>query len=163
MKKVALSLLFCGGVIFGQEAKVLTLSDAISYALENKADAKKALLDIRKGDAQIAETKSRAYPNISFSSNTTYNPLQQETVLPGEIFGQPGQQVKVAFGQKWTSSNNVQLSQVLFNQAVFTGLKAAKSKPCKIEFSKLKSMPNILNRNNASVLILFQHFRVLKK
>ncbi|WP_226064769.1 TolC family protein [Kaistella polysaccharea] len=127
MKKVALSLLFCGGVIFGQEAKVLTLSDAISYALENKADAKKALLDIRKGDAQIAETKSRAYPNISFSSNTTYNPLQQETVLPGEIFGQPGQQVKVAFGQKWTSSNNVQLSQVLFNQAVFTGLKAAKS------------------------------------
>src|SRR5690606_17807668 len=63
----------------------------------------------------------------SFSSNTTYNPLQQESVLPGEIFGQPGQQVKVAFGQKWVSSNNIQLSQVLFNQAVFTGLKAAKS------------------------------------
>ncbi|SFI65559.1 Outer membrane protein TolC [Kaistella treverensis] len=127
MKKVALSLLFCGGLVFGQEVKVLTLSEAISYALQNKAAAKKAQLDIRKGDAQIAEIKSRAYPNISFSSNTTYNPLQQESVLPGEIFGQPGQQVKVAFGQKWVSSNNIQLSQVLFNQAVFTGLKAAKS------------------------------------
>lgn len=127
MKKVALGLLLCGGLIFGQEAKVLTLSEAINYALLNKADAKKALLDIRKGDAQIAEVKSRAYPNISFGSNTTYNPLQQETVLPGEIFGQPGQQIKVAFGQKWVSSNNLQLSQVLFNQTVFTGLKAAKS------------------------------------
>jgi outer membrane protein len=127
MKKVALSLLFFGGVIFGQEAKILTLSDAISYALQNKAEAKKALLDIRKGEAQIAETKSQAYPNISFGSNTTYNPLLQETVLPGDFFGAPGQQVKVAFGQKWISSNNLQLSQVLFNQTVFTGLKAAKS------------------------------------
>ncbi len=127
MKKVALSLLFCGGLIFGQETKVLTLPEAISYALQNKADAKKALLDIRKGEAQIAETKSAAYPNISIGSNTTYNPLLQESVLPGEIFGAPGQQIKVAFGQKWISSNNIQLTQVLFNQAVFTGLKAAKT------------------------------------
>lgn len=127
MKRVALGLLFCSTMIFAQETRILTLSEAISYALENKADAKKALLDIRKGDAQIAEIKSRAYPNISFNSNTTYNPLLQESVLPGEIFGLPGEQVKVAFGQKWVSSNNLQLTQVLFNQSVFTGLKAAKS------------------------------------
>src|SRR5690606_11177116 len=60
-------------------------------------------------------------------SNTTFNPLLQESVLPGEIFGAPGQQVKVAFGQKYTSSNMLQLTQVLFNQSVFTGLKAAKT------------------------------------
>lgn len=127
MKKFAISLLFAGGLIFGQETKILTLPEAISYALQNKADAEKARLDIRRGDAQIAEVKSSAYPNISFGSSTTYNPLLQESVLPGEIFGAPGQQVKVAFGQKWTSSNMVQLTQVLFNQSVFTGLKAAKS------------------------------------
>ena len=127
MKKFAFSLLFIGGLIFGQEAKVLTLPEAISYALQNKADAEKARLDIRRGDAQIAEVKSSAYPNISFGSNTTFNPLLQESVLPGEIFGAPGQQVKVAFGQKYTSSNMLQLTQVLFNQQVFTGLKAAKT------------------------------------
>ena len=127
MKKFAFSLLFIGGLIFGQEAKMLTLPEAISYALQNKADAEKARLDIRRGDAQIAEVKSSAYPNISFGSNTTFNPLLQESVLPGEIFGAPGQQVKVAFGQKYTSSNMLQLTQVLFNQSVFTGLKAAKT------------------------------------
>lgn len=119
--------MLCGGFFHSQEARVLTLPEAISYALENKAEAEKARLNIRKGDAQIAEVKSNAYPNISFNSSTTYNPLLQESVLPGEIFGAPGQQVKVAFGQKWSSSNMVQFTQNLFNQSVFVGLKAAKS------------------------------------
>ncbi|WP_332030679.1 TolC family protein, partial [Kaistella sp.] len=127
MKKIILSFILCGGLVFGQETKVLTLPEAISYALQHKAEAEKARLNIRKGDAQIAEVKANAYPNISFNSSTAYNPLLQETVLPGEMFGAPGQQVKVSFGQKWTSSNMVQLTQNLFNQSVFVGLKAAKS------------------------------------
>jgi len=127
MKKIILSFILCGGLVFGQETKVLTLPEAISYALQHKAEAEKARLNIRKGDAQIAEVKANAYPNISFNSSTAYNPLLQETVLPGEMFGAPGQQVKVSFGQKWTSSNMLQLTQNLFNQSVFVGLKAAKS------------------------------------
>ena len=127
MKKIIFGLVFCGGLLYGQDLKVLTLPEAISYALENKAEAEKARLDIRKGDAQIAEVRANAFPNISFNSNTAFNPLLQETVLPGEMFGAPGQQVKVAFGQKWTSSNMLQLQQILFNQSVFTGLKAARS------------------------------------
>lgn len=127
MKKLIFGFVFCGALLSGQQVQRLTLSEAISHALEHKAEAEKARLDIRKGDAQIAEVRSNALPNLSFNSNTSYNPLLQETVLPGEMFGAPGQQVKVAFGQKWTSSNMVQLTQVLFNQSVFTGLKAARS------------------------------------
>lgn len=127
MKKLLFGFALCGGLLYGQDARLLTLPEAISYALEHKAQAEKARLDIRKGDAQIAEVKANAYPNLSFNSNTSYNPLLQETVLPGEMFGAPGQQVKVAFGQKWTTSNMLQLQQVLFNQSVFTGLKAARS------------------------------------
>lgn len=127
MKKLIFGFALCGGLLYGQDTKLLTLPEAISYALEHKAEAEKARLDIRKGDAQIAEVKANAYPNLSFNSNTSYNPLLQETVLPGEMFGAPGQQVKVAFGQKWTTSNMFQLQQVLFNQSVFTGLKAARS------------------------------------
>lgn len=127
MKKLILGFIFWGALVSAQQVQRLTLSEAISHALEHKAEAEKARLDIRKGDAQIAEVRSNALPNLSFNSNTSYNPLLQETVLPGEMFGAPGQQVKVAFGQKWTSSNMVQLTQVLFNQSVFTGLKAARS------------------------------------
>src|SRR5690606_17655131 len=127
MKKLIFGFILSAGLLNAQDAELLTLPEAITYALEHKAEAEKARLDIRKGDAQIAEVKSNAYPNISFNSSTSYNPLLQESVLPGEIFGAPGQQVKVAFGQKFTSSNMLQLTQVLFNQSVFTGLKAAKT------------------------------------
>ncbi len=126
MKKLIFSLVFASSFLFAQE-RALTLPEAIKYALQHKADAEKARLDIRKGEAEIAEVKSNAYPNITVNSSTTYNPLVQESLLPGEIFGAPGQQIKVAFGQKWTSSNMVQLTQNIFNQQVFVGLKAARS------------------------------------
>ena len=106
---------------------MLSLSEAVNYALEHKAEAEKARLDIEKGDAQIAEVRANALPNIEINGNTTFNPLLQETVLPGEIFGMPGETMKVAFGQKWKSKLTAQLTQVLFNQSVFTGLKAARS------------------------------------
>ena len=43
------------------------------------------------------------------------------------MFGQPGQSIQVAFGQKWTSGAGISLSQAIFDQSVFTGLRAAKS------------------------------------
>lgn len=127
MKKFLLCFLLGSSLAFAQETKVLTLPEAVSYALKHKADAEKARLDIKRGDAQIAEVRANALPQINISGSTTYNPLLQENVLPGEIFGMPGQTVRIAFGQEWTSNINAQLSQVLFNQSVFTGLRAARS------------------------------------
>ncbi|MDT0690809.1 TolC family protein [Salegentibacter sp. F188] len=127
MKKLMICFLFTSGLTFAQEPVELELSEAVSYALEHKADAEKARLDIDNADAQIAEVRANALPNISASAATTYNPLLQQNILPGEFFGAPGEDIAVAFGRKWNSNANVQLSQVLFNQAVFTGLKAAKS------------------------------------
>lgn len=113
------------GMALAQDSKTLTLSEAISYALEHKADAEKARLNIKKGDAEIAEVKANALPKISAVSSTTYNAILQEMVIPS--FVNPNETMKLVMGQKWTSSNGVQLQQVLFNQSVFTGLKAAKS------------------------------------
>lgn len=127
MKKILLCFLLGTGLVSAQESQVLSLPEAIDYALEHKAEAEKARLDISRGNAQIAEVRATALPTIEISGNTTFNPLLQETVLPGEIFGMPGETMKVAFGQKWNSSLNAQLTQVLFNQSVFTGLKAARS------------------------------------
>ena len=45
-----------------QEVKSLALKDAISYALENKADAKKAQLKVENSKYQIEEVRSRALP-----------------------------------------------------------------------------------------------------
>ena len=127
MKKLLLSFLLVTGLASAQEQQVISLPEAISFALENKADAEKARLDIVSADAQIAEVRSNALPQLSVSAGTTYNPLLQENILPGEFFGAPGEDIAVAFGRKWNSTATAQLSQTIFNQAVFTGLKAAKS------------------------------------
>ena len=126
-KTIVFSAILFTTVLSAQEAKLLTLPEAINYALQNKADAKKAALDVRKGDAQIAQTKASALPELKVVSNTSYSPLLQTTVLPGEIFGLDGQNIEIAFGQKWTATTSAQLTQILFNQSVFTGLKAAKT------------------------------------
>ena len=108
-------------------AKEITLKDAITYALENKADAKKAKLSVENSEYQIQEIRARALPTIEASGNLTYNPILQLNALPGDFFGAPGTVILAPLGQKYTSTAGVNLTQTLFDQSVFTGLKAAKS------------------------------------
>ncbi len=112
----------------GQEKVTLTLKDAVNYALRHYADAKKAKLDLTNAQYQIDEVTSRALPQISGSGALNYNPLLQMSALPGELNPvNPGQTLLVAFGQKWNANVGVNLTQNIFDQSVFTGLKAAKT------------------------------------
>ena len=125
--KLIISLLFLVSYANAQEIKTLTLKDAITFALENKADAKKAKLQVENSNYQIEEVRSRALPQISANGSLTHNPILQTNVIDGSAFGAPGTTIQAAFGQKWTSSAGVTLNQALYDQSVFIGLKAAKS------------------------------------
>jgi outer membrane protein len=125
--KIIISLLFLVSYANAQEIKTLTLKDAITFALENKADAKKAKLQVENSNYQIEEVRSRALPQISANGSLTHNPILQTNVIDGSAFGAPGTTIQAAFGQKWTSTAGVTLNQALYDQSVFIGLKAAKS------------------------------------
>ena len=127
MKKIILIFLCTIGLSANAQVTTLTLKDAVTYALQNKADAKKAKLDVENSEYQIQEVRSRALPQISANGNLTQNPIIQTTVIDGAGFGQPGTTIQAAFGQKWTSGDGISLTQALFDQSVFTGLRAAKS------------------------------------
>lgn len=126
-KLLILTILSFVNITNAQEKTSLTLKESIKYALENKADAKKAKLNVENSEYQIQEVRSRALPQISANGNLTYNPIIQTTVIDGSAFGAPGTTIQAAFGQKWTSSAGVSLTQNLFDQSVFTGLKAART------------------------------------
>lgn len=116
-KKLALGILtVTGTLVYSQQT--VTLKQAIEFALQNKADALKAKLDITNADAKILEAKAGALPKVTGSTNITYNPIIQEIALGGQTF---------KMGQPWVAVAGVQLQQALFNQQVFIGLKAAKS------------------------------------
>ncbi|MDR2122457.1 MAG: TolC family protein [Flavobacteriaceae bacterium] len=125
--KIVLLCLLCTVTVPLSAEDRITLKEAIEYALHNKAESKKAMLDIENSEYQIRQAKSGIYPALNASANLGYSPILQETAIPGEMFGQPGEVVMASFGQKWNSSLGVSLSQNIFNQAVFTGLKAART------------------------------------
>lgn len=125
--KFIISLLFLVSYANAQEVKTLNLKEVLQYALENKAEAKKAKLQVENSEYKIQEVRSRALPQISANGSLNYNPILQTTVIDGNNFGAPGTTIQAAFGQKWNSGAGVSLSQTLFDQSVFTGLKAAKS------------------------------------
>lgn len=124
-----LMVLLASPALKAQEVKqTLTLKDAINYALENKAEAKKAKLAVENSEYQIQEVRARALPTISADGNVTYNPILQQNAIDVGAFsgGAPNIQL-VALGQKWSSVGGVNLTQNIFDQSVFTGLKAAKT------------------------------------
>ena len=125
-RKITIALLCIASALQAQ-VKELSLKDALTYALENKAEAKKAKLNVENSNHQIAEVRAMALPHLSVNAGLTYNPILQQSALPGEFFGQPGSIVMVPFGQEWNSNAVATLTQNLFNQSVFTGLKAAKT------------------------------------
>ena len=122
MKKltVALVALLFGNLVQAQQ--VLTLKDALNFALDNKAEAIKARLDVKNSEFMIDEVRANALPQINANGGLTYNAILQETALN---FGGETQIIKM--GRPWQSTATISLNQQIFNQAVFTGLKAART------------------------------------
>lgn len=112
--------LLIGNGVSAQE--VISLENAVRYALENKAEAVKARLDVENAENKIAEARANALPQINGSAGVTHNAILQQMAL-----SMGGQTTIIRMGQPWVSTPAIQLDQQIFNLAVFTGLKAAKS------------------------------------
>ncbi len=100
----------------------LGLNDAVAYALKHKAEAVKARLDIKNSAYVIEEARANALPQINANGGLTYNAILQQMAL-----NMGGQSMVIKMGLPWQSTATVQLDQQIFNLAVFTGLKAARS------------------------------------
>lgn len=96
----------------------LTLKDALNFAIENNANVRKSKLDIDGGKFKTQEVRAQALPQITGNASLTYNPIIGQLVVGDQSF---------QLGRTWNSNAGVQLSQQLFNQTVFTGLKAART------------------------------------
>jgi len=115
----------------------ITLQDALEYALSNSEVIRQARIDIDQVAQKVVETRAGALPQLNINSSVTGNILVQQFVLPAETFGgAPGEFIAIKAGQTWNAMSQVQFSQQLFNQQLFTGLKAAKGS---VEFYQLSA------------------------
>lgn len=129
LKSMALLMVFLAAPALHAQvtAQELTLKDAITYALKNKAEARKANLQVENAEYQIQEVRAQALPQITLNGNLTYNPILQLSAVPGELAGAPGTTLLIPFGTEWSTQGGVNLNQAIFDMSVFTGLKAARS------------------------------------
>lgn len=122
---VLLAALFSVNFLHAQE--ILTLNQALKYALENKAEAKKSTLDLENAQYKIDEVRAGALPQITGSGALTYNPMIQENAIAMTQADGTSSLMFIKFGQPWQATSTLNVSQQLFNQSLFTGLKAAKT------------------------------------
>lgn len=124
MNKYRLTLALClmGIITQAQETK-LSLKEALQYAITHKAEALKAKLEVENSTYQIQEVRAMAYPHLDIEANLTNNPAIQKVPFPGMT----GETEMVPFGLEWGSTASATVTQLLFNQQVFMGMKAAKT------------------------------------
>lgn len=119
--------------------KNLTIDEAVSYALENNVNVKKAKIDQTIAQQKVKETVGIGLPQVNAQGK--YNDfikvgaqlfpaeLIPEKYLPPELQGKDlsGQFIPLAFGQKYNLQGGVTVSQLLFNGSYIVGLESAKT------------------------------------
>jgi outer membrane protein len=103
------------------------LKECANYAIANNFDLLKATMDQESIQYKIKEQMSSGLPQINGYASFNDNILIPSQLIPGEIFGGvPGSFLPVKFGVHYTVSAGVEMSQLLYSQQFFNGLKAAR-------------------------------------
>jgi outer membrane protein TolC len=108
---------------FGQS---LTLKQCIEYAKINNSNIKMANYESIVSDKKISEQKGTYLPTLDLTSTYTDNVKLSSSLMPGELFGQPGTFVAIQTGVKYGLSNTIKLTQNIFSPSYFSSLTTAK-------------------------------------
>jgi outer membrane protein TolC len=87
----------------------------------------KSRLESKESVARTKEVRASLLPQADAAASLNDNLAIPVVMLPGEIIGQPGEMIPAELGVQYDAAVSVQLSQVIFNPALFTGIKAAQS------------------------------------
>ncbi|HEY1033030.1 MAG TPA: TolC family protein [Flavipsychrobacter sp.] len=113
------------------EPKLLSLQEAMDYAVKHSASAKNARLDVLMQQRKNAEITGVALPQLNVEGQFSAFLNPQKSFLPGEFFQDstgpmypPGTFVPVQFTPKYSSSATGSISQILFDGSILVALQA---------------------------------------
>ena len=169
MTRISIKHIFAGLlmslILPGYAQQNLSLKDALTYALENSNLMTQARLDIENGYNQVQEARASALPQINATGTLTNNVKVTSFVLPASFMGGPEDEfIAIRAGQTWGSVLQVTLSQQIYNQQLFAGLKAAKGSAELYKIAAAVAEENVLQQVAAAyyqVVITRQNTTVL--
>jgi outer membrane protein TolC len=107
--------------------KPLTLKECINYSLNNNSNIKIANYNVSISQKKISEQLGNYLPQINVSGEFDDNVKLTTQLMPAEMTGgTPGTYIPVKFGNKYSMSGGVQLTQKLYDQTYIYGIKSAK-------------------------------------
>lgn len=101
--------------LYAQTGKPLSLNEALQYALQNRRDLKIEHLNVQIAENEVKKVNSKNLPQLTSDLDVRYNTQLQTNVLPGAIFGTPGNDRAVQFGTTYNTLWGLNLNQNLFN------------------------------------------------
>ena len=103
-----------------------SLSEAIDHAMENNYDVIYSEKNIEAAKQQMREATSFGLHQISGAVDYSDNIERPTSLIPGEFFGQPGEDIEIQFGTKYSMNAGLYASQLLFSGKYIVGLQTAK-------------------------------------
>lgn len=129
LKKIIflISLSWLAMPLWSQQVVDLSLEQARAYASKHNYDLRNAAIDISTAQSKVREQVATGLPQAS--ANISYNdniglPVQ---LVPGDFFGQEGQDIEVQFGTRYSGSLGATLNQLIFSGSYLVGLQASKA------------------------------------
>jgi outer membrane protein len=104
----------------------MSLQQCVQYGLTKNAGVLKSKLEIDRANEKRTETRSEYLPQVNGTISFQDNLKLQTSILPGELIGQPGTQVPVQFGTKYSTSAGIDARQVIYNQSLIYTMKLTK-------------------------------------
>lgn len=144
--RIATMLLFSifGSSVYGQQGSTFTLQDAIVFGVAHQVNIQKSKLELDKNEQKFNEALALYLPQVRASGGVNNNLKLATNIIPGAVFGQPGQDVAVKFGTKYTVNGFIDASQVIYDQSLLTGLSANKEVQTISQLSVNKSEEQVI-------------------
>jgi outer membrane protein len=104
----------------------LTLLQAQDYAIKNANSVTQSRYDEELAQIQVDQVLAVGLPQLNGSVQFQNFLNLPTSIIPGAIFGAPGQDVKVQFGVPYQMTAGLTGSQLLFDGSWFIGMQASK-------------------------------------
>lgn len=161
MKRIFILTALLAGAFTGAYAQTgqplnLSLQECIDYALLHQDTVLNAQLDVKSAEYKVKETTGQGLPQVSGSAQFQDYIKIPQTLIPAEIFGgTPGTYVPLQFGVKYQSTLGLNVSQLIFDESYFVGLKASRT------YKELYQRSFTRSKINATINVTKAYYQVL--